>query len=340
METKIFKQANIEAAANCLKAGEVVAFPTETVYGLGADATNALAIAKVYQAKGRPSDNPLIVHITDKSQLSDYVASWSEKAEKLMAAFWPGPLTLIFNIKKGSLPSNATGGLGTVGFRVPNNQLALDLIAKAGVPLVGPSANTSGRPSPTTAAHVFHDLAGKIAGILDDGPTEVGLESTVLDLTSEIPVILRPGLITQEQLMAVVGDVKLDQHLVDENEAPKAPGMKYQHYAPVTKVMMIDCHQPKWGAALKWANEEGLQVGLLANQQLINQYQGEFKVAYPLSQDNNVLVASKNLFSGLRELDELDPQLDLILAETYPDQGEGRAYMNRLKKAANQEYFN
>lgn len=340
METKIFKQANIEAAANCLKAGEVVAFPTETVYGLGADATNALAIAKVYQAKGRPSDNPLIVHITDKSQLSDYVASWSEKAEKLMTAFWPGPLTLIFNIKKGSLPNNATGGLGTVGFRVPNNQLALDLIAKAGVPLVGPSANTSGRPSPTTAAHVFHDLAGKIAGILDDGPTEVGLESTVLDLTSEIPVILRPGLITQEQLMAVVGDVKLDQHLVDENEAPKAPGMKYQHYAPVTKVMMIDCHQPKWGAALKWANEEGLQVGLLANQQLINQYQGEFKVAYPLSQDNNVLMASKNLFSGLRELDELDPQLDLILAETYPDQGEGRAYMNRLKKAANQEYFN
>ncbi|MGO2100226.1 L-threonylcarbamoyladenylate synthase [Vagococcus salmoninarum] len=340
METKIFKQANIEAAANCLKAGEVVAFPTETVYGLGADATNALAIAKVYQAKGRPSDNPLIVHITDKSQLSDYVTSWSEKAEKLMTAFWPGPLTLIFNIKKGSLPNNATGGLGTVGFRVPNNQLALDLIAKAGVPLVGPSANTSGRPSPTTAAHVFHDLAGKIAGILDDGPTEVGLESTVLDLTSEIPVILRPGLITQEQLMAVVGDVKLDQHLVDENEAPKAPGMKYQHYAPVTKVMMIDCHQPKWGAALKWANEEGLQVGLLANQQLINQYQGEFKVAYPLSQDNNVLVASKNLFSGLRELDELDPQLDLILAETYPDQGEGRAYMNRLKKAANQEYFN
>ena len=340
METKIFKQANIEAAANCLKAGEVVAFPTETVYGLGADATNALAIAKVYQAKGRPSDNPLIVHITDKSQLSDYVASWSEKAEKLMAAFWPGPLTLIFNIKKGSLPNNATGGLGTVGFRVPNNQLALDLIAKAGVPLVGPSANTSGRPSPTTAAHVFHDLAGKIAGILDDGPTEVGLESTVLDLTSEIPVILRPGLITQEQLMAVVGDIKLDQHLVDENEAPKAPGMKYQHYAPVTKVMMIDCHQPKWGAALKWANEEGLQVGLLANQQLINQYQGEFQVAYPLSQDNNVLVASKNLFSGLRALDELDPQLDLILAETYPDQGEGRAYMNRLKKAANQEYFN
>jgi len=202
METKKLTKQEIAQAAAAIQAGELVAFPTETVYGLGADALNEAAVKKVYQVKGRPSDNPLIVHVNNVEMVKKYVATLPEVATKLVSAFWPGPLTLIFNVPRDTFSKTVTGGLETVAFRMPDNQATLALIEQANVPLVGPSANTSGKPSPTSAEHVYHDLQGKIAAILDDGPTQIGVESTVLDLTAEdgVPVILRPGAITKEQL--------------------------------------------------------------------------------------------------------------------------------------------
>ena len=192
METRIFKLNEIDQAAQAIKDGQLVAFPTETVYGLGADATNEAAVKNVYLAKGRPSDNPLIVHVASIEMVERYAAEIPNSARQLMKAFWPGSLTIILKIKPGSLSKTVTGGLATVAFRYPDCQPTLDLILKAGVPIVGPSANTSGKPSPTTAQHVFHDLNGKIFGILDNGPTRVGVESTVLDLSTPQPAILRP----------------------------------------------------------------------------------------------------------------------------------------------------
>lgn len=339
METKFYNQDSIDLAAQLIRQGELVAFPTETVYGLGADATNEAAIKRVYQAKGRPSDNPLIVHVKGIADLQPFVDNLSEKAELLMANFWPGPLTLIFEIKKGSLPKVATGGLSTAAFRMPNNKLALALIGKAGVPIVGPSANTSGKPSPTTAQHVHHDLAGKIAGILDDGPTEIGLESTVVDMTGQIPVILRPGAVTKEALSEVVGEVIMDHHLINEKETPKAPGMKYQHYSPNARVLMIDWQKNNWQGALNWAQENKLNYGVLASRDILQTLQPRTVPYYQLSLSENVQMASQRLFAGLRDLDEQEEPLAVIFAQTYPEEGAGSAYMNRLRKAANQEYF-
>lgn len=338
METIFYTQESLPLAAELIRQGELVAFPTETVYGLGADATNEVAVSKVYQAKGRPSDNPLIIHVQGVEDVLAFVDNLSEKAQSLMTYFWPGPLTLIFPIKKDSLPRVATGGLSTAAFRMPNNWLTLALIRESGVPLVGPSANTSGKPSPTTAQHVYHDLVGKIAGILDDGPTAIGLESTVLDMTGDIPVILRPGSVTQEMLSKVVGEVLVDQHLVSENERPKAPGMKYQHYAPNATVLMIDWQQNNWQEALAWAQSKGLHYGILASRKIIQEV-GQEVISFELSETEDVAIASQRLFAGLRELDEHEEPLDVIFAETYRELGPGLAYMNRLKKAANRAYF-
>lgn len=225
MKTQIFSPEEITTAAATLRAGELVAFPTETVYGLGADATNEAAVKKVYQAKGRPSDNPLIVHVNSVAMVEQYAAEIPAAARQLMAHFWPGSLTIILKIKPGVLSKTVTGGLSTVAFRYPDCDPTLALIKEAGVPLVGPSANTSGKPSPTTAQHVYHDLAGKIAGILDNGPTRVGVESTVLDLSTAQPVILRPGAVTQADIEAVIGSIELNHHQVKQDETPKAPGM-------------------------------------------------------------------------------------------------------------------
>lgn len=339
METNYYYEKNLTEAADLIRGGELVAFPTETVYGLGADATNAEAVKAVYQAKNRPSDNPLIVHVATVETVLDYVDNLPAKAEKLIETFWPGPLTLIFEVKKGSLPSVVTGGLSTASFRMPNNILTLELIHRVGRPLVGPSANTSGKPSPTTAQHVYHDLKGKIAGILDDGPTSVGLESTVLDMSCEVPVILRPGAVTQTEIERVIGEIEIDAHLVSERSAPKSPGMKYKHYAPDVKVMLIDWQKNNWQAALAWAELNHLKAGLLANQQVLTMHAEKATASYALSEEENVLAASQQLFAGLRALDELSQSLDVIFVETYPEEGYGLAYMNRLKKAANQVYF-
>ena len=339
METKLIQKEDLAKAGAMLRSGELIAFPTETVYGLGADATNETAVRAVYAAKNRPSDNPLIVHVTGPETVLEFVPELDERAEKLMTAFWPGPLTLVFKIKAGSLPAVVTAGLATASFRMPDNALTLELIRQTGRPLVGPSANTSGRPSPTTAQHVYHDLAGKIAGIVEGGPCAVGLESTVLDLSEAQAVILRPGAITQEALSAVIGPVTLDPYLKEEQAQPKSPGMKYKHYAPEVEVQMIDWQNDNWAEALAWAATHNRQVGLLASQEIIATYGEQAGRVYPLSEGADVQAASQQLFAGLRELDQHQGEIDLIFAQTYPETGFGLAYMNRLKKAANQLYF-
>ncbi|KRO03585.1 translation factor (SUA5) [Levilactobacillus paucivorans] len=336
METKIFKPNQISEAAAAIKAGQLVAFPTETVYGLGADATNEAAVKQVYLAKGRPSDNPLIVHVTGQATVEQYAQPLSDKAQALIKAFWPGSLTLIFKLQPGALSPAVTGGLQTAAFRNPDNQVTLDLIKEAGVPLVGPSANTSGKPSPTLAKHVYHDLNGKIAGILDDGPTEVGVESTVLDMSTDVPTILRPGAVTEEELEAVIGTVRSTHHKVGATEVPKAPGMKYKHYAPNAQVYIVD-HVTDWAAALKWAGQQDDAIGIMALDHTLSgltlPQNAEF---FSLGRD--LPSASHRLFAGLRHFD-LESPVKGILAQGFSDEGLGAAYMNRLNKSAGQVHF-
>lgn len=334
METNIFQADQINQAAALLRQGELVAFPTETVYGLGANALLPAAVKQVFAVKGRPSDNPLIVHVSDFSMTKEFVESYHPLTEKIVKHFWPGPLTLIFPIKTGSLSPTVTGGLSTAAFRMPDNKKTLSLIEKTRAPLVGPSANTSGKPSPTTALHVYHDLKDKIAGILDDGATQIGVESTVLDLSSEQPTILRPGAVTQEELTSVLGiEVPLDKHLVKESETPKAPGMKYKHYSPDTPVLMIKSGD--WESALAWAQAENKRVGLLATPKIADRYDSADRFVFA---EDTIAAATHGLFSGLRALDE-GKKVDVIFAEVFPEDHLGLAYMNRLKKAAAQNYF-
>ena len=324
METKRYDETELQEAAEALKEGELVAFPTETVYGLGANALLPNAVKKVFSVKGRPQDNPLIVHVASFEQVKEYVDNFHPAAEKIVKNFWPGPLTLIFKIKKDTLPSVVTGGLSTAAFRMPDNKKTLEVIELSGVPLVGPSANTSGKPSPTTADHVYHDLQGKITGIIDDGATRIGVESTVLDLSdpTAMPMILRPGAVTKEQIEAVIeSPVAIDQHLVKENETPKAPGMKYKHYSPDT-----------------WAKNKKIRAGVIASPEIADQVRTDTAAVY-MYNDNSVEAAAKGLFAGLRGLDEPTLGLDLIFVQVYTETGLGNAYMNRLKKSALQNYF-
>lgn len=333
MDTKIYQADELSEAVAAIKAGQLVAFPTETVYGLGADAQNEAAVKQVYAAKGRPSDNPLIVHVSSFEQVKAFVDNFPVITEKLVETFWPGPLTLIFPIKPGTLPAVVTGGLSTAAFRMPNNKKTLALIAQSGRPIVGPSANTSGKPSPTTAEHVYHDLKGKIAGVLDDGSTEIGVESTVLDLSQAVPMILRPGAITEEALAAVIGPVAIDGHLVSAEEVPKAPGMKYRHYAPQVPVQIVE--GADWQAALAWAAARQQRPGILADQAVIAAFPAV--PHFELTTDNDVATAAQRLFAGLRYFDE--QPIDILFVQGFTEQGMGVAYMNRLKKAASGNFF-
>ncbi|MCM0582573.1 threonylcarbamoyl-AMP synthase [Weissella diestrammenae] len=335
MITKIWQSTEIPAAAKALQQGKLVAFPTETVYGLGADAFNENAVSKVYAAKGRPSDNPLIVHVATPEQVQQY-AVVDQRAQKLMTAFWPGPLTIILPVKPNVLSPVVTGGMTTVASRMPDNQATLNLITETGSPLVGPSANTSGKPSPTTAQHVYHDLHGKIAGILDDGSTRIGVESTVIDLSVAQPVILRPGKITAEQIATVIDTVvdTSEQH-VAADEAPKAPGMKYRHYAPDKAVYIVDYQD--WTAAVIWAQGQLEPVGLMMPDQLIEIHQlAGMDFVWSLG-DNGDSAAAK-LFAGLRHFDD-QKDIQTILVASMPDTPENAAYNNRLGKAAGGHHF-
>jgi len=338
VETIIYRPSDVLKAALKLKQGELISFPTETVYGLGADATNEAAVKKVYAAKGRPSDNPLIVHISAIEEVEQYVKEVPEIADKLMGTFWPGPLTLIFKVKEQAFAPTVTADLDSVAMRMPDNALTLQLIRESGKPLVGPSANTSGKPSPTTAEHVFHDLKGKIAGVLDDGETGLGLESTVLDITDpERPTILRPGATTKEALEQVIGTVYVDQHLISSDEPPKAPGMKYTHYSPNEPVVIIAGDKKVWKKAIETYQRQGEKIGLLANQDILHQFQADVTAVYSLGENKNINEASKLLYSGLRYFETT--QATVILAQAYTQNGLGEAYMNRLQKAAGNHFF-
>ncbi len=335
METKIWKNTELEPAVKALQKGQLVSFPTETVYGLGADAFNEKAVSKVYAAKGRPSDNPLIVHVSRPETVQTY-AQVDARAQKLMDTFWPGPLTIILPIQVGKLSALVTGGLQTVASRMPDNDLTRALIDQVGSPLVGPSANTSGKPSPTIANHVYHDLHGKIAGVLDDGATKIGVESTVIDLSTPQAAILRPGKITAEQIEAILGEsVDTSEHHVSADEAPKAPGMKYRHYAPDKTVYMVK--EADWTKAIIWAQSQLEPVGLMLSDQMIEAHHlAGMDFVWPLGPDGTT--AAAKLFAGLRNFDD-QKNVKMILVAEMPLQPENAAYNNRLAKASGQQYF-
>ncbi|HDR4571334.1 MULTISPECIES: L-threonylcarbamoyladenylate synthase [Bacillus cereus group] len=319
----------LQEAAKLLRENEAVAFPTETVYGLGANAMNDEAIVKIFEAKGRPSDNPLIVHIGSKSQLTDIVREVPPVAEVLMKHFWPGPLTIILP-KKDGISEKVTAGLDTVGVRMPDHEVALALIEAANVPVAAPSANRSGRPSPTLASHVYEDLNGKIAGIVDGGATGVGVESTVIDCTSKVPTILRPGGITKEQLEEVIGPVSFDPALKDEKEKPKAPGMKYTHYAPKAPLSIVEGSRDFIQQLVEKKKREGYTVGVLTTEEYQHVYQADVVLSCGLRRDL-ASVATK-LYDVLRTFDT--SKVDCIFSESFPNEGIGNAIMNRLIKAA------
>lgn len=332
MDTLWMEEEEIETAAALLKQGEVVSFPTETVYGLGADATNEAAVRKIYEAKGRPSDNPLIVHVANLEQVEEFTREISAKARLVMQKFWPGPCTIILK-KNGPLAQTVTAGLDTVGIRMPDNPIALKLIEASGKPLAAPSANSSGRPSPTSAEHVYHDLNRKISGIIDGGETGVGLESTVLDLSDpDRPVILRPGGISKEELESEIGPILFKPELSDQSDIPVAPGMKYTHYSPSEPVVIISEKGVGWKKAIEYYESEGQTVGLLAPEETIKKYSTARTVSFSLGRKMEIHSASKLLFKGLRFFEET--KATIILAEAYERNGIGEAYMNRLEKAA------
>lgn len=317
-------------AARFLRENEVVAIPTETVYGLGGNAESDTAVEKIYKAKGRPGDNPLIIHIAEKEQLNRFVAEISAKAQILMDKFWPGPLTIIFKLKEGILSEKATAGLATVGVRMPAHPVALALLKTCGLPIAAPSANSSGKPSPTKADHVIDDLNGKIAGVLDGGSTGVGVESTVLDCTEEIPVILRPGGVTKEQLEDVIGKVVIDRALVDESAKPKAPGMKYRHYAPNAEMYLVSGSRGFLQQLVDEKRREGLQVGVLTTKEYQHDYKADVVLACGERADLESVAAA--LYDTLRRFNQLN--VDVIFSEMFPGSGVGEAIMNRLQKAA------
>ncbi|SIS41183.1 L-threonylcarbamoyladenylate synthase [Salimicrobium flavidum] len=330
METKLWKTGEgMKEAAAALKKGEAVAFPTETVYGLGADATRETAVQKIFEAKGRPADNPLIVHIGDRSQLGSVASHWTETAEKCMDAFWPGPLTIIVP-SNNQAASNVTAGLGTIGVRMPDHPVALDLLREVGLPVAAPSANSSGKPSPTTAQHVYQDLHGKIAGIVDGGRTGVGVESTVVDCTSDIPVILRPGGVTKEDLEQVFREVRVDPALLDTEEQPKSPGMKYRHYAPEVPLWLVEGDDQKFAALLDEYKRQGEKVGVIASRELAENL--DHSPLIECGSRHDLTEVAGELYGALRAFNR--SEVSLILCESFEETEVGAAVMNRLRKAA------
>lgn len=332
-----FRDEELEEACRILQKGGLVAFPTETVYGLGGDAMHPEASAKIYAAKGRPSDNPLIVHIADMDALEDIAQSVPEAAVKLADHFWPGPLTMIFP-KKEAVPKSTTGGLETVAVRMPSHPVARALIRESGVYIAAPSANTSGRPSPTKAEHVKEDLDGRIDMILDGGAVGIGLESTIVDLSTGVPTILRPGYITGEMLEDVLGEVQVDPAILSQKMNPnivaKAPGMKYRHYAPKGQMTIIEGDTSKVvdeiNRLVKEKTDEGCSVAVIATE--------ETKDAYACANVRSVGSRATEgsiaagLYDILREMDHIGAEY--IYAESFEKDTLGKAIMNRMLKAA------
>jgi L-threonylcarbamoyladenylate synthase len=328
----------IRAAALIIQKGGLVAFPTETVYGLGTNALNSTAVLALFNAKNRPMDNPPILHVADTCQVYSLVDKVSESAELLMKQFWPGPLTLVFNRSK-ALPKASVAGLDTVAIRMPNHNVALSLIKQSGVPIAAPSANISGRPSPTTAQHVYTDLNGKIDVILDSGPTNIGVESTVLDLSVNPPLLLRPGGTSFEDVQTVLHNVALHPFAVSEQDivvkTASSPGMLHKHYAPNAEILLVDGSVQaiinKITALTEQYMCEGKKVGILATDETQKEYLAH--VVKSMGSRSSLDTIAKKLFRVLREFNETS--VDVILAESVPLDGIGLAVMNRLRKASN-----
>ena len=335
IDSKAVDHQKMEEAAQLIRSGELVAFPTETVYGLGADALNPQASKKIYAAKGRPSDNPLIVHIAKFEDLEEIAKEVPQEAKKLADAFWPGPLTMIV-YKNEKVPYETTGGMDTVAIRMPDHPAALELIRQSGCLIAAPSANTSGRPSPTLAEHVAEDLGGRIPMILDGGEVGIGIESTIIDLTEKIPMILRPGYITKEMLEAVIGTVQTDPGIIaaDSTKKPKAPGMKYRHYAPKANLMLIDGAKcavvDKINELTDAMHSEGKKVGIIGTDETVASYRGDMVLSIGAREDEDAI--ARHLYKLLREFDEAD--VDVIYSESFATPRIGQAIMNRLLKAA------
>lgn len=342
MKTRIEKitdcqldEEKIQAAGDIIREGGLVAFPTETVYGLGADALNASASRKIYEAKGRPSDNPLIVHIAEFSDLEKIAAEVPKEARMLSDAFWPGPLTMIVR-KNDKVPYETTGGMDTVAVRMPNHPVALALIGAGGGYIAAPSANTSGRPSPTLAEHVAEDMAGRIPMILDGGLVGIGIESTIVDLTEDVPMILRPGYITQSMLQEVIGEVRMDPGIIasDSAKKPKAPGMKYKHYAPKADMILVDGEEGRVVAKINelaaTAVAQGKRVGIICTDETRPKYHAGTVISIGARDDEDAI--AQHLYKILRDFD--DTETELIYSESFATPRIGQAIMNRLLKAA------
>ncbi len=342
MKTEIIKidenninNTKISKAADIIKNGGLVAFPTETVYGLGANALDTEAIKKIFKAKGRPGDNPLIVHICNINQINILVKEVSDKAKQLMKKYWPGPLTIIFD-KSEKVPDSITGGLSTVAVRMPNHKIALELIKQSDLPIAAPSANTSGKPSPTDFFHVKEDLSGKIDLIINGGRTGIGVESTVLDVSGNVPTILRPGGITKENLLSIFSEVRFDPAIVekDKNLVPKSPGQKYKHYSPKAEVKIVKGNREdivdRINELCNKYMKENVKIGIMATEQTKDKY-GD-KTIIVVGDRNVPQTIATNLFKTLRDFDKLGVRV--IIAEGIEEKGIGRAIMNRMYKAS------
>jgi L-threonylcarbamoyladenylate synthase len=335
-DTAAVRDEELQEAAEIIRSGGLVAFPTETVYGLGANALDETAAKKIYAAKGRPSDNPLIAHISCMEELEPLVSEIPEAGRKLAKAYWPGPLTMVFP-KSDKVPYGTTGGLDTVAVRMPVDPVANRLIALAGVPIAAPSANTSGRPSPTKAEHVWQDMNGKIEMIIDGGAVGIGVESTIVDVSGDVPTLLRPGAITMEMLKETLGNVEIDpaiQGPPKEGLRPKAPGMKYRHYAPKASMTLIegnaDAVVAEINRQVENAQKDGKKAGIICTDETKERYpQGLVRSVGVRAQEETI---AHNLFSVLREFDDLG--VDVIYSESFAKDHLGQAIMNRLMKAA------
>lgn len=339
---KLYESADIKEAADIIRSGGLVAFPTETVYGLGANALMSEAAKKIYAAKGRPSDNPLIVHISKTEDVNNIAREIPEIFYKLAECFWPGPMTVVLK-KRSIIPDDTSGGLDTVAVRLPDNNIARALIEVSKVPIAAPSANTSGRPSPTRASHVFDDMDGRIDMIIDGGTVGIGVESTIVDLTGDIPTLLRPGAVTVEMLQEVCTEVDIDpaiEHLLASGEAPKAPGMKYKHYAPKADMKMLKGNE---AAVLDYLKKEISKSEIKTAILTVDEHRAVLEKIIEDNKKENIKLLSlgslkdmktvaHNLFDVLRKCDELG--VSTILSESFDESGIGRAVMNRLKKAS------
>ncbi|WP_405097537.1 L-threonylcarbamoyladenylate synthase [Oceanobacillus sp. FSL H7-0719] len=313
----------IREAAALLSEGELVAFPTETVYGLGADATNEEAVAKIFAAKGRPQDNPLIAHVATVEQLRGLVDNLPDYVEELIKAYSPGPLTYVLPTN-GTCATNVTAGLSTIAVRIPDHPVALSILQACNLPIAAPSANISGKPSPTAASHVYEDLQSKIAGIVDGGPTGVGLESTVISCRENDVVILRPGGITKEQIEEIIPVADI---VMENNEKPASPGMKYKHYSPEVPLWLVEGNAEAIQQVVDKEQHKGKKVAVLASKEIYQQVKADER----FNLGGNLSEVASRLYDALRTFKEAE--VDLIIAEVFPETGIGEAVMNRLRKA-------